>query len=114
MMDIHFYIARTNRLPVIQDALKDPTGAALDLTAPNVTGVTFAMRAFATDSLVINYQAAVIVDGLTGQVRYDWSVNDSNLPSGFYRARWRVTYSSGKTLDVPNNGHLTIELAPSL
>ena len=113
-MNIDFYITRTNRLPVIQDTLKDSNGAALDLSSPGVSGVTFVMKDFATETVVINYQPAVVVDGPTGQVRYDWSINDAALPAGFYRARWRITYAIGKTLDVPNNGHIVIELSAAL
>jgi len=114
-MTIDFFITKGNRLPSIQDSLKDAQGAPLDLSGPAVTGVTFSMRDFATDTLQINEAAAVIVAPSTsGIVRYDWSVDDADLEAGFYRARWTVQYQGGKSLDIPNDGHITVKISSPL
>lgn len=109
-MTIDFFIAKGNRLPSIQDTLKDSLGAPLDLSSPVVTGVTFSLKDFATDTVKISAQSAVVVTPLLGLVRYDWSVGDGNLAVGFYYGRWRITYADGKFLDVPNDGQIIIKI----
>jgi hypothetical protein len=46
--------------------------------------------------------SGLIVDVAAALVQYEWQVADSRK-RGEYLARWRVTYTDGKTKDFPND-----------
>ena len=111
-MNVDFTIAKGNRLPSISDALLDADDNPIPLTVGGgVSGVKFSMWDYATGTLQIdNADALVLDDGTAGLVRYDWTVDDAELPAGFYYARWKIEYSSARSLDVPNEGQIVVEI----
>jgi hypothetical protein len=54
-----------------------------------------------------------IVNGLTGQIRYDWLAADTDTV-GTYQAEFEVTYSDSSIETFPNDEYLTILITPEL
>lgn len=110
-MNIDFYLTKNNLLPKLQQTLELGTGVALPLTGgAGVTGVTFSMRKLGTGVMVITDAPADIILGSPDQARYSWVAGDVD-EAGFFEARWRITYSDGRSLDVPNAGWMIIKIS---
>lgn len=104
-----FYLSEGNILPVMVEDLYGPDSVLLDLTAATVQ-IIFVPKDRTRPSFVRN---AVVVN-LTGRVKYVWQSSDPFV-YGTYHYQWRVTYSNGATLDVPNaGGFRTLEVQRAL
>lgn len=104
MSDIaNFHIRRDDRLPPIQAFLSDATGAAINLSGASVQ---FVMEDHY--GTVKAQGAATVLDAAQGLVEYAWGATDTDTP-GLYMARWVITIG-GKSLSVPNDGDLLIEV----
>lgn len=51
--------------------------------------------------------AAVVVDGATGSVRYDWGATDTDT-AGTYDAEWEITYADGRKQTLPDDDFLEV------
>ena len=103
-----FTFAQSNRLPSWEKQFLSDDDQPINLTSCTVQ--LFVRNA--TDGTVkVNLSAVVITSALEGKVRYDWSAGDATaMVAGIYEARFKITDASGKTLDVPNDTWLTIEV----
>lgn len=104
-----FKIKANDRRPSIQVTLGYQGSAAV----PSLTGCTvqFIMRAKdaktnlpAVGSAAKVAALAIIVDALTGKVRYDWAAGDTSIPGAFL-AEWEVTDAEGLTQTFPTDGY---------
>lgn len=78
-------------------------------TVLNGSTVTFSMMK--GQSLIIDHAPAVLVDGPTGQVKYNWGANDT-ATAGKYKGWFRVTFADGTKVSFPNDDDpITIEIA---
>lgn len=89
--------------PFVTATLKDATGAAIPLATATVT---FRMAAPGSATPKVD-AAATITNAALGQVAYAWTAADTDTP-GYYLARWRVLFSSGRIASVPNAGYLVV------
>jgi len=94
-------ITEGDRRPSIRAQLYSSSGP-LDLTA--ATGVKFQMG---RNGVTKVDAAAVIENAASGVVRYDWAANDTSIPGDFL-AQFEVTWGTGITSKVPNNGWLRV------
>lgn len=97
------YVTADDTTPSVTATLTDATGAAIDLTGATVT---FRMAAPGSDTLKVN-AAATVTNPTLGQVAYAWTAADTDTP-GYYLARWRIVFSSGRIASVPNAGYLVV------
>lgn len=99
-----FYITSGDRLPEIQHTLTDASGSAVDLTGSTVV---FALKNDAGTEQTFN---ATLVTPSSGIVKYSWAAGDvgTTLAVGYWYGRWRVTFSSGKVAEYPNDGPFTV------
>lgn len=104
-----FRIKRNDRTKTLLVQAADGKGAYLDLTGATIV---FSMRALDSVTLKVNRQAATIVDAATGQMEYQWAAADVNA-SGFYAGEFEVT-QGGKTLTLPEDGYIRIEITDDL
>lgn len=104
-----FFIKQGDRLPTIAGTLTDAAGQPLDLTD---CAVEFHMRKLGVSVPAVD-APAVIVNAAAGTVRYDWADGDTDTP-GIFLAEWEITFPSGLTETVPNNGHLIIKITGEL
>lgn len=99
MADLTF--VTTDTAPSVYGTLTDTAGSPIDLSDP-LTTVRFQMRLTADSRFAVD-DAAVIVNGATGSVRYDFV--SGGVPSiGNYVARWQITFPDGTVQhsDPPN------------
>ena len=51
--------------------------------------------------------AALVIDGPTGSVRYDWVAGDTD-EEGIYDAEWEITYANGRKQTLPDDDYLEV------
>lgn len=56
---------------------------------------------------------AEVTSGETGEVRYTWTPADT-AEHGLYYAEFEVTYSDNSVETFPNDGYITVYIAPQL
>ena len=98
-------IRATDRLPILDRYL------TVDDVAVNLSGVT-SVKFYVINSagaVVINNDCSII-SATAGHVSYAWTTQDAALPNGFYAAYFVVTYPTGETLTLPNDGYLTMRI----
>lgn len=81
-------------------------GEPLALSAP----VTFTLwRISDMDTPVTGYDAAtaVLVDGPTGQLRFDWPTPPA-LTAGTYLGKFRAQDAAADPVSIPNEGHIMV------
>jgi hypothetical protein len=103
-----FFIKQGDRIPVIQEYLRNADGTAIILTGSTVE---FHMRD-GTGAIIINV-AASIIDAINGLVEYDWAAPDTATAGTFYR-EWEVNLPSGKTVTTPNYTDYPVQIAPQI
>jgi len=91
-----FIIKQNDTLPTLTAILKDPAGAAIDLSGSTVTFKMFTEVASKTSA------TATIIDASTGSVSYQWSATDTNT-AGIFLGEFEVVKSSGLKETFPNS-----------
>jgi hypothetical protein len=86
-----------NLSPSLADTIS-VNGVAFNLTG---SSVQFKMRPTNSATLTVN-AAAVIVNAVAGQVRYDWQSGDT-AAAGLYAFWWSVTLPGGDVQDTPES-----------
>jgi len=56
---------------------------------------------------------ATIVDAEQGLVRVDWEAGDTSV-AGTMKCEFKITFTDGKVLSVPNNGYFLIHIVEGL
>jgi len=95
-----------NRSPSLFDVIR-VDGDPFDLSGSTVT---FKMRPERSATPKVS-AAGVVVNALTGEVRYDWQTVDVDT-AGEYNAWWSVLLPGGKTQDTPEFTIAMLEHAP--
>lgn len=101
MADITF--VSSDSAPSLFGTLTDSNGDPWDLTD---SAVRFQMRSSIDRRFKVD-AAAVIVDELTGSVRYDWAPGDLDTP-GDYITRWRILFSDNSVEHSDPSNTLTV------
>jgi hypothetical protein len=103
-----FEIFQTQVQPSIADKIT-VGGVPFDLTP--ASGVRFSMRRPWDSVLTVNQQPAVVVDAVSGSVRYDWQTGDT-AASGDYLYWWTVELPGGNQ-DTPEGALKVLAHSPS-
>lgn len=98
-----------DRLPSLSVTAVESDGTPYDLTGATVV---FNMRTADGATVKVNRQAATLVDGPTGKLRYDWGSTDLDT-AGDYDAEFECTIG-GRRLTVPTNGWIQIRVVDDL
>jgi len=106
-MSAEFFIKKTNRLPILQCELEDSNGP-IDLSGAEVE---FVYKYKPTGA--VNLRTGTIVSATSGIVQYPWTSGDVSS-AGVYWGEWRITFSDGKQLSVPNDSYITFEIIEDL
>lgn len=100
-------IDKGNLSPSVADTISID-GVPFDLTG---CSVTFNMRPSNSSTVVVT-GAAVIVDALTGEVRYDWNTGDTDV-EGQYAFWFDVTLPSTEVSSTPEEDLQIVDHTPS-
>ena len=91
--------------PPVQATLKDATGAVVPLAG---SSIKFKMRRSGIVTPVID-DAATIVDAAGGQVKYEWSAEDT-AAHGLFEGEFEVTFAGGVIETFPNDSYISISI----
>lgn len=95
-----FKIPKGDRLPALTMTLKDPAGAAVDLSS--AAGLRF--LAYRRGELVID-GTPTTVDAAAGLIKYEWGSGETDV-EGSYRFEVEVEWSAGIKQTFPTVGPL--------
>lgn len=105
-----FFIKKGDTLPRIESTLKYSTGMPVDLTG--ATSVELVYRS--VQNSLVTTKTGVIVDAIQGKVAYAWVEGDTSTP-GSYQAEWKITFSGGGKLTIPNDAtFVEFKIMPTL
>ena len=104
-----FKIKTNDTSPSLLSSLQDGDGNAVDISS---AAVRFHMTPLGGTTPKID-AAAILVDGPTGAVRYDWAAGDTDTEGAFV-AEFEVTYASGAIETFPNSEQLRIDVVADL
>lgn len=93
-----FIIKRNDTAPTMEARLIGKSQQPVPLLGATVV---FNMRSI-SGAVVVDRGAVVVLDGDTGLIRYDWSVNDT-ARSGSYQGEFEVTFADGKVETFPKS-----------
>lgn len=97
--------------PDVFATLEDGAGNRIDLAGATVE---FAMARLHGDLLfVAEAQIDQAGDPTMGDVHYEWTDGDTDIPGG-YLAEWRVEFPSGERETFPNHKFRHIAIIPTL
>lgn len=103
---------RNDRLPALTATLQSGNPASpVDLTT--ATAVTFTLTSVATGAVVVNAQAATIVNAKLGQVSYAWGANDL-ATAGSYKGEFKVTWAGGLLQTFPQDDFIYLNVVAGL
>lgn len=88
-----FYVGNTS--PAYTDVIRS---AGVPVALPSGTAVKFRMRSTVTPDVLKVDADAVVDDGPTGRVHYDWAAGDLDT-AGDYYTWWHITWPGGRTQD---------------
>jgi hypothetical protein len=100
-----FSITAGTREPSLVRVLRDARGPI------NLTGatVTFTMTRVGGGTSKVAAAACTVVSATSGTVRYDWAAADTNAPGDYY-GRFKITWPSANTQEVPDDAPLLIRV----
>lgn len=115
-----FVIGQGDTAPPLARTLLDDTGAAVNIQGATVAFIMEPIRGgtAAYSGAAVNLQVGDGSDGSKGKVAFGqganpWTTGITGTP-GDYLARFRVTYSDGKTEYFPNEGYLLVTITPAV
>lgn len=100
-----FRIKRGDLRPFLEAQLENGDG-----TNPDISGlaVVFNMKT-AAGIVKVSRQTAIVVDGPSAKVRYEWASADTNT-KGLFHGEFEVTFPSAKPSTFPNGKHILIDI----
>lgn len=104
-----FNLKQNDTSPSLQTTLLDGDGLPVNIV--DNSAVRFHMRA-AGGTVKIDTDA-VVVNAVSGIVRYDWTATDTDT-AGTFQAEFEVTYSDGKIETFPNLGYIEIVITDDI
>lgn len=93
----------------LKATLKDSSGSPVDLTGCTVTFCMAPLGRSATVSRAVD-----IHDTAGGEVWVVFAPGETDIPGGYYRAEFRVTYGDGRRETFPNDGYINIQILSDL
>lgn len=96
---MQFFLSQNDRLPLLTTELSDSQGV-IDITSGTPV-FYWKLRTYASG--LNSGIGSVVGNGTSGVVMYTWTTGDAAYP-GVYSAYWKVNFSGGKTMTLPNDG----------
>lgn len=115
-IDADFDIVAGDTAPALSATLRaaptdaEPEGAPIAITVND--DLAFEMTSCADGAPVTLDGTVTLVNGPSGQVRYNWgSAAETDVP-GDYRGRFTIGYTDNTDESVPNRGEILIRVHP--
>ena len=99
-----FYVKRNDTSPIFRAIAKDGNDVVVDLS-----GATVNFHMYDSAGNVKVDAAAVINDGPTGDMQYEWLAADTDL-AGFFNSEFEVILASGRIETFPNYGYQRVHI----
>ena len=99
-----FHIKQNDDTPKLDVALQDDRGRPVDLTGATTI---LHMRNSADDTMKIDGGSTVLLSASRGEVRYEWSVSNTNT-AGNFEAEFQVTHADGSIQTFPDDGYIDV------
>lgn len=96
-----FYLKYNDNLPTLRSNLSDANGYINLATATNVQFIYQLKSRIAPPTT----GTASILGTSSGYVEYAWPTG-SPVSGGFYNAEWRINFSNGSILTIPNDSYM--------
>ena len=96
-----FYLKYNDNLPTLRSNLSDANGY-IDLTTATNVKFIYQLRSRITTPTT---GSATILGTTSGYVEWIWPTG-SPVSGGFYNGEWRVNFSNGDILSVPNTEYI--------
>lgn len=103
-----FYLKYQDRLPVLQSNLTDANGY-IDLSTASTVYFVHQLKSRINPPIT---GTGSIVSSTSGLVQYAWPA--ATISGGVYNGEWRVEFSNGKQITIPNDGYTSFTLLPRL
>lgn len=100
-----FVIKQNDTSPSIEATLTNINGTAINITNASVR---FHMKNMTNNNLVID-QAATIINGVGGIVRYNWQASDTQK-IGIYSCEFEVTFLDNSIETFPNDEKIIVSI----
>ena len=100
-----FKIKKGDTSPSLLAILQDGDGVAVDVTDASIR---FHMTPLGSSTVKVD-ATAVIVDGATGSVRYEWASGDTDT-EGAFNAEFEVTFANSAIETFPNDGYFRVDV----
>ncbi len=109
-----FFIKRNDTLPSLDIVISDRTciGSKIPFNLSGVTACTFTMTNDCGD-IKIMAKPAQIISYSGGNIAYNWNPEDTN-ESGMYNGEFKLFFSDGSIMSIPQIGNISIEIFPTL
>lgn len=110
-----FFLVEGDLLPALEGQLLDETGAPVDLSAASLC--VFSVRPSGIASTIFTASCAFSVataGASAAHVTHNWNTGRVPTIADFYQGQFRVTFTSGKKLTVPNPGYVPITVGTSM
>lgn len=104
-----FTIKQNDTKPSLIATFKDDQGQPVDISGADVR---FHLTDYSYHEDLINEQAEIL-DGLNGQVAYNWQPGDT-AQAGSFKAEFEVIYQDGGIETFPNQNYIIIEVIKEL
>lgn len=109
-----FFIKRNDTLPSLEISIIDRAclGNRIPFDLSEVTACTFTMATDCGD-IKIMAKTAQIISYSGGTIAYNWDSEDTN-ESGLYNGEFKLLFSGGSIMSIPQIGNITIEIGPTV
>ena len=101
-----FYLKYQDRLPVLQSNLTDVDGY-IDLSTASDVKFIHQLKSRVTTPIS---GSGVIVSPTSGLVQYSWPASPT-LSGGVYYGEWRIEFTGGKQITIPNDGVILFKIS---
>lgn len=102
---VDFYIWRNDTSPALLVVAKDDNENVIDISGSSVQ-----FKMWDENGALLVDSSGTVVDGVNGEMKYEWASRDTDYPQGIYDGQFKVTFSGGELESFPNTRTIKIKI----